>query len=65
MTKLKGKNAYILEVIHGHIRRYIDRKARFKDDGILYYLKVGNGKFRRKFVTLKKAQRIFYDLYGG
>lgn len=62
---MNGKDAYILEVVHKLVRTHIDRKARVKgDEGIVYFLKVGK-KFKRKFVTLKKARRIFYDLYGG
>lgn len=62
---MRGKDAYILEVVQKLMRTHIDRKARIKDgEGIVYFLKIGK-EFKRKFVTLKKARRIFYDLYGG
>ena len=62
---MTGKDAYIIEVVQKLIRTHIDRKARVKDkEGIVYYLRI-DGEFKRRFITIKKARRIFYDLYGG
>lgn len=63
---MTGKDQYILETVRNLVRTHVDKKARIKHDkdgGVVYYLKIGK-KFKRKFITLKKARRIFYDLYN-
>lgn len=62
---MTGKDEYILEVVRNLLRTHIDKQARVRRDGgvgIVYYLKLGS-KFKRKFVTIHKARKMFYELY--
>ena len=60
----KGMKSHILEVIRGHLRKYVDTRAHIAKGGELRYSVRLRGKWVKKQLPFDQALVLFEDLYG-